>query len=70
LTFPSSRIISTQISAVAAWKKFESGQQFYENEKEIDGPVSSHVASQQRDAKEQMAVQGKRAIGLVSMKEM
>jgi hypothetical protein len=45
-----------QISAVVARKKLHTGQQFYENQREIDGPVSSHVASQQRDAKGQMAV--------------
>jgi hypothetical protein len=39
-----------------ARKKLDISQQFYENQMEIDGPVSSHVAGQQSAAKGQMAV--------------
>jgi hypothetical protein len=59
------RIISTQISAVVARKKLDTGQQFYEDQREIAGRVSSHVAGQQRGAKGHMAVRGKRATCLV-----
>jgi hypothetical protein len=44
------------MSAVMAWKKLDTGQQFYENQREIDGPVSSHVVGQQRETKGQMAL--------------
>jgi hypothetical protein len=57
--------MSTQISAVVVRIKFDTGQQFYEIQREIDGPVSSHAARQQRVAKGQMAVRGKTATGLI-----
>jgi hypothetical protein len=46
----------------------DTGQQFYENQREIDEPVSSYVIGQQRSAKGQMTVQVKRATGLVCSK--
>jgi hypothetical protein len=39
-----------------AREKLDIGQQFYENQMKIDGPVSSHVIGKQRRAKGQMAV--------------
>jgi hypothetical protein len=47
-----------------AQKRLDTGQQLYENERKTDGLVSSHMAGQQRDVKEQMAVRGKRATNL------
>jgi hypothetical protein len=48
-----------------AREKLDTGQQFYENQEEIDGPVSSHMAGQQRGAKGQMAVRVEAATRLV-----
>jgi hypothetical protein len=48
-----------------ALKKLDTGQQFYQNQRGIHGPVSSHVAGQQRGAKGDMAVRGKMATRLV-----
>jgi hypothetical protein len=51
-----------------ALKKLDTGQQLYENQREIDGRVSSHVAGHQRDTKGQMALPGKRVTGIANRK--